>query len=498
MRTPSCREHLRLPTFCRVSLASHHPSPIAPALGYHPVVVTNETIASDGLGGQLLRPTPWMVAVLMLLALVARLAFLVVISHPEMRQGELHFLEDSDESDYHRMARNLVVDGVYKLGEDSPPTAKRPPGMVLPIAALYALFGPSPWLALGWVMLCSLLTVPLAGWVARLSGVPPPAQVLAMLFAALLPTSLFTAGGIWSEPPSLLLTLLALALLLRADDPHAATGWAAAAGLTLGLAYLVRPSVLAVLVLVAGYRAARAWADRRVAPLVALLLLALLPITLWGLRNQRVFGEWFIGNTESTAALWGANNPVTAGLADPAIAHMGDYDLAAEAASGAYLGSWVPVAYLEPTIPAGLGELERHGWYRQQVREFVRSNPGAFVRLVGYKLWRVLTAEPYAPSILGESPGKRRLKRLVTFGERWFLLLAGGWGLWLLLRRSPWVMPLHLLFLAGSAAVVVIAYVNARIFLPVSGLLLVPAALAFSELVPHRFHPIESDSEAAP
>lgn len=422
----------------------------------------------------------------MLLALVARLGFLVVVSHPEVRQGRLVFLEDSDESDYHRMARNLVVDGVYKLGEQSPPTAKRPPGMVLPIAALYALFGPSPWLALLWVMICSLLTVPLVLWVARLSGVPPPAQVLAMLFAALLPTSLFTAGGIWSEPPSLLLTLLALALLLRADDPHAPIGWAAAAGLALGLAYWVRPSVLALLVLVAFYRGVKAWTDRQVAPLVAFLLLALLPIAGWGARNQRVFGQFFIGNTESTAALWGANNPVTAGLAEPVLERVGEYDLRTEAASGAYLGSWVPVAYLEPAVPAGLGELERHEWYRRQVRDFVRSNPGAFVRLVGYKLWRVLTAEPYAPSILAESPGKRRLKRLVTFGERWFLLLAGGAGLWLLLRRMPWVLPLHLLFLAGSAAVVVIAYVNARIFLPVSGLLLVPAAVAVAELLPRR------------
>ena len=457
-----------------------------------------------GLGGRLLRPTFWVVLLLMLLALATRVGFLLAVAHPEARHGEFAFPDASDESDYHRMARNLAVDGVYKLGEDGPPTAKRPPGMVLPMAALYALLGPSPWWALAWVMACSLATIPVVGWLTRGLGGGPVGVTLAMLIAALMPTSVFTAAGLWSEPPALLLTLLALALLAdaRPFDPGAwlpqGRAWALA-GLALGLAYLVRPAVQAVIVLLVPLLAWAAWQRRSLGPWLLFVLLAILPIVGWGWRNAQVFGEPFHGNTESTAALWGANNPVTAGLKPPALERHGGYDLHAEAASGAYLGSWVPVAYLEPTVPPGLGELERHHWYQKQVRGFVVENPGAFVRLVGYKLWRTLTAEPYAPSILGESPAKRRLKWAVAFAERWFLLLAGGCGLWLLFVRRETSLPILLAFLAGSAAVVVLAYVNARIFLPVSGLLIAPAALAVAAGLrriappPRTPTPIEAD-----
>lgn len=457
---------------------------------------TTETSGVAGWLDRLLVPTPRVVTFLLLLTVIVRLGFFVGVAHPEARAGEFVFQHDSDESDYHNMARHLAIDGVYKLSEDGPPTAKRPPGMALPMAALYGVLGPSPWLGFGWVLLCSLLCVPVIGALARECGIPPPGQVLAMLFMACLPTAIFTTGGLWSEPPSLLFTLLGLYGLRRArrtsDDRFVYLS-----ALALGYAYLVRPSVLAVIVLVVIILAVDGLRRRRPLPVVGFAVLVALPIAAWGYRNQVVFGEFFTGNTESTAALWGANNPVTAGLALPAQASSGGYDLVAEARSGAYLGSWVPVSYVDPQAPDGLDELERHHWYRQQVRGFVAEHPVAFARLVALKLVRVLTAEPYAPSILGESPGKRRLKRLVTFGERWFLLLLGGWGLWRMVRRrNPALLELGI-FLAGSAAVVVLAYVNARILLPVSALLILPAALGAQHLL-GRLGLLEPHEDPAP
>ena len=189
-----------------------------------------------------------------------------------------------------------------------------------------------------------------------------------------------------------------------------------------------------------------------------------------------------LGNTESSAALWGANNPVTAGLEAPVRGPEGTYDRSREAATGAYRGSWIPLSYLPVQAPTGLTEVERQRWYSEQVRGFVQAQPGAFLGLLFGKALRVLTAEPLAPSVLGESPSRRRLKWAVAFGERWFLLLFGGWGLLLLARQRHPLLPTWSLFLLGSLAVVGIAYVNARIFLPVSILLLVPAALACDRL----------------
>ncbi len=70
----------------------------------------------------------------------------------------------------------------------------------------------------------------------------------------------------------------------------------------------------------------------------------------------------------------------------------------------------------------------------------------------------------------------------MTLAERWFLFLFGGFGLWFLWRRKPLATRYYLIFLLGSLPVVVIAYVNARIFLPVSTLLIVPAALSLDHL----------------
>lgn len=443
--------------------------------------------------GDSFQPSPrrWVWIALVLLALVTRLGFFFTVAHPEARQGTFHLLDETDEIDYHRLASTLVATGKYRLFADGPPTAKRPPGMILPLAALYALLTPSPWVACLWVLTCALLLVPLMGRLTLQAGGSTRAVVLAMLIAALLPTLVFTSGGIWSEPPSILFTLLALYFLLRGrspgaqqplDDPRS-TCWAA---LSLAMAFLNRPSVGLVIGLLGLWFLWRAWhCERRrhaVRALTVFTLLTSLPILAWGARNWWTLGEPFLGNTESTAALWGANNAVTAGLRPPAIATFGGVDLHQEAASGAYLGTWVPPYYVSDEIPTDLDEMALHRWYRDGTRAFIRNHPGAYAKLVFHKILRTVSAEPMPASVLGESPAKRRAKRWVTFTERWFLLLFGSLGLWILWHRRRDTAGYYFLFLLGSLPVVVIAYVNARIFLPVSVLLIVPAALALDHL----------------
>jgi 4-amino-4-deoxy-L-arabinose transferase-like glycosyltransferase len=367
----------------------------------------------------------------------------------------------------------------------------RPPGMILPIALAYFLFGPSPFWGLAWVLLGSLLLVPLVGALAEQLDPRPEAVVMGWLLAAFLPTLLFTSAGIWSEPPSLFFSLLALYLVVRArrvETPGRTTDLLLA-GAALGFGYLVRPAVGPVIALLLLLFAGEALYHRRGrAAVMAFALAVALPIAAWGVRNYLVFGELFFGNTESTAALYGANNPVSAGIELPAIDSANGVDLHAEQASGAFEGSWIPLTYLHHVPPDGLSEMERHRFFKEAVKDFVVEHPGEFAELVAHKLMRVLTAEPMPPSILAESPGRRRLKHLVTLGERWFVLLFGGAGLVMLLRRrDPRLVP-YLLFLAGSFAVVVIAYVNARIFLPVTGVLLAPAAVSLGRVL-HRVAP---------
>ena len=443
-------------------------------------------MSAPGPFAHLLRPGAAQLAVVMLLALLVRLAVLVAVAHPEVTTGAFAFPAGSDEADYHQMATHLAERGVYQLTASGPPTAKRPPGMILPIALLYKLFGPSPWWAVAWVLLCSLLLVPVAGELARATDGRPAAVLTARLLAAFLPTLLFTSAGIWSDPPALLFTLLSLLLLLR-SLPRLDAGKLFAAGLALAAAYLNRPSAGLVIALVGLLIAWYGFRGRHLRPLVAFGLAAGLPILAWGLRNSHTFGEFFVGNTESTAALWGANNPVSAGLEPPALATVNGIDLYAEQASGAFKGSWIPLSYITGDVPPEGDEMGRHHQYQAQVKEFVRGHPGAFLDLVAHKVLRIFTAEPMPPSVLAESPKKRLLKRLVTLGERWLVLLLGGAGLWCLYRRGhPHLLP-YLLYALGGLAVVVIAYVNARIFLPVTGALIAPAAVGMAEIVDRLF-----------
>lgn len=424
--------------------------------------------------------------------LIARLAFLLAVSHPELRAGRFELSHSTDESDYHRLAANFAAQGSYSLSPEGPPTALRPPGTVLPIALLYLAFGPRPLLGVAYVLLCSLATVAVVGALAREIRPPPGVPEVAMLVAAGLPTAIFTAGGIWSDTPTLLFLLLALGCLLRARQRvDRQRTLVAAAALSFGLAYLNRPSALLTAAVAGAILLARSRSRREVVTAALYAALCAAPILAWGLWNQARLGRFFIGNTQSTVTLWQANNEVTAGLRPPARRFANGVDLHQEASDGRYRGSWIPLSYIaedDPWSRHSLPEMEAEKWLKEQVTDFVRRHPAAVLQLLGDKAWRIVSAEPTAPSVLAESPLERRLKRWVTLAERWFLLVAGGFGLGLLWRRDRATAVDHLGFLAAGLAVAFVAYPNARILLPVSAILIVPAALTLVRIA-ERFRP---------
>ncbi len=432
-----------------------------------------------------MRRDQWFFLILMT-ALAARVVFFLFIAHPEARSGRFALRSDTDEADYHRLAIHLVDSGQLKLSADGPATALRPPGTVLPLAALYRLFGPHPFLGVIYIGLCSLAIVWVAGALARETTGDPKASRFAMLLAAVTPTLVYTGTGIWSDTPTLLFTSLSLLLVLRArsrgKDGNLLLGLA---GGCLGLACIHRPSAILAAALVTCWLLVEGWPRRRLSGALLFAAVAALPVVGWGLWNLQALGGFFTGNTQSTVTLWQANNPVTAGLRPPALRTAKGYDLDREAEDGRYRGSWIPLHYIAESDPwrdGSLPELEAEAWLRDQAVGFALEHPGPFLRLLGYKALRILTAEPTAPSVLAESPTRRRLKRLMTFAERWFFIVLGGWGMWLMWRQNRPYAWYYLLHCVAGLAVVFIAYPNARILLPVTATLIVPAAIAMTEL----------------
>jgi 4-amino-4-deoxy-L-arabinose transferase-like glycosyltransferase len=139
----------------------------------------------------------------------------------------------------------------------------------------------------------------------RLFG--PFAALLAGVLLAVYPQLVYLS--ILFEYPQALFVLLLAAFFLAIHVWYDTGGrWLpSVAGLLFGLAVLTVPTVLAfvpVLVVCLVWRAG--W--RAVPALLVLLLCAALPVTAWGLRNQRAYGEFILVNKAAGSNFWMSNN----------------------------------------------------------------------------------------------------------------------------------------------------------------------------------------------
>jgi len=197
-------------------------------------------------------------------------------------------------------------------------TAFRPPLYPLLLGGAYALFGVHIGVAQALNVVLGSLVVVLAAVVAgRLGG--RRAAIVAAVLAALHPALLANDGVVLTEPPALLLMLLALWLLLTRR-------WLLA-GVALGLLVLTRPSaqllvptLALLLILQARWRQA-----------LAMAAAAVLVVSPWVVRNVAYFGKPVIvtSNGFNLAAIW-SDQAIAAGhfvdpSRDPTFADVRNY-----------------------------------------------------------------------------------------------------------------------------------------------------------------------------
>jgi len=200
-----------------------------------------------------------------------------------------------DSSEYAFLTKNLLESGSFSL--DGSPEMFRTPG--------YSLF------LAPFVVLDSSFLLAIAVQIALLIGsailirkigekfLPAPLPLLAALFFALDPATVFYTLGIWSEIPFVFLSLLSAYLLFVKES----RGWAdlALAGLALGFAALVRPAGEYMILLYAavalftymksaGFRIATTHA-------VLVLLVAAAVLLPWYVRNFDATGEIGLSTT---------------------------------------------------------------------------------------------------------------------------------------------------------------------------------------------------------
>ncbi|HXV13849.1 MAG TPA: glycosyltransferase family 39 protein [Candidatus Krumholzibacteria bacterium] len=216
----------------------------------------------------------------------------------------------ADEADYHAIAVNLL-EGDGFVSFEGTPTARRPPGYPVFLAAVYAIAGESPRAGRVVQVILGVVVVALTGLLAR-RYFGESIALLAAGLSAINPFLIFISGYLLTEN---LYMVLLLAALVTARDPRtlaASHARAAATGVILALATLARPTglpmlewVLAALLALSGV----AWRARLVRGALAAAAFALVVLP-WYARNASVVGGWVLTTHGGITFLQGNNEKV--------------------------------------------------------------------------------------------------------------------------------------------------------------------------------------------
>jgi 4-amino-4-deoxy-L-arabinose transferase-like glycosyltransferase len=348
-----------------------------------------------------------------------------------------------------------------------------PPGYPLFLAVIYGVFGPS-LAAVRIVQAClSAATCLVAYAIARDAFGKRAGQITGVLLA-LYPGHIYMAWRLMAETLFTLLLALAVLAAQRAvarDGPPAVArergrrAWlAAGAGLALGVATLVKSNliVLAPLLLLWLAFAMPRPGRRRAAALAAMAAMAagcalpLLAAPLASRLSPAHRASWLPGNGGPT--LWWSNNPLADGyFVDPDNTAAGRDFINRHGQAAAALKSRDPMV--------------RDHADRDLALTWVHEHPGAFVRLVGQKLWNAFGPLPRTALFTRDAVAAR--VQAIAYGIVLPLVVA---GLWQSRRRWREAMPLYLV-LASYTAMTVVFYGTPRFTL-----LVMPFMLAFAGL----------------
>ena len=342
-----------------------------------------------------------------------------------------------DPTDYHRHAVSIAAGDGYPPTVATPaggPSAIRPPAFPYLLGGVYAVTGESETVGRIVQALLGTAVVVLTMFVAlRLFG--RPTAIVVGVMAALFPPLVIDGATLLSEPLFVAFELLAILAVLAFRRANG-MGWAALAGVLIGLAFLTRANALVLLVVLAF----AVWApDRRRglrslrAPAV-LLACALLVVVPWTIRNAVEFDRFIPVSTQDGYTLAGTYNATSR-----------DRD-----------GLWI-TANADPTIAAllersrDLDEAELNVKLRTAARRFALDHPAYVVEVAANNLLRLFnlggTAYQRDVARLGHGLGPDWAK-LMTFSLFPFLLLALAGAATRAARGAPrwiWAIPLLLL-----------------------------------------------------
>lgn len=350
----------------------------------------------------------------------------------------------SDGIAYRWLAESLISGQGFAI--EGRPTAYVTPGYPAFLALVFLLGKSSLTVGLAQAVLGALTVVLLASAARRAAGLV--AGLATGAIAAVYPGLLFWTPVDLTETTYIFAVALSVWLLAEAlDDPGPKRGLAA--GVSAGLASLVRPPLLGAAILLG---LVGLFARLRRSTAIFALIGAVSVAGLWVVRNAVVVDAPTL-STESGIVLYQGNSPKATG-----------------GTRGYVDGADFEPLDLSPSMP----EAEVDRTYRAAALRWMRSNPEKVVALLPKKLWNM-----FRPSYAGAS-GLNLAVTLATYVPLLVLAAVGFIRRWSIpLVRALAIVVVYHLALHGLATGMI------RFRPPIEALLTIPAGLAVAEFWQH-------------
>ncbi|MEA1907574.1 MAG: glycosyltransferase family 39 protein [Euryarchaeota archaeon] len=216
----------------------------------------------------------------------------------------------SDASAYNTMAIGLISGNGYGGGISS----YWPPGQPFFLAAIYTVFGYSPQMACIFQAVISSLTCIVIYYIGKMVF-GRKVGAISGLIAALYPTFIIFCGDLRSETLFIFLSGLSVLFLLRTLDDFSARS-ISIAGVSFGLAMLVRPAIMGLAPLVCIWIVLSS-KDRKknLMRSITFCIVLMAVISPWMIRNYNVHHQFVLVSTNGGVNLWLGNNADATGMA---------------------------------------------------------------------------------------------------------------------------------------------------------------------------------------
>ncbi len=306
--------------------------------------------------------------------------------------------------------------------------AWRSPGFPLFLSLIYKIFGHSFFAAKIGLAILSSVTVMLLFFLGKIL-VDKKTGFLASLIYSIYPASIFWTGYLAPETITAFLLVLSVFLILKGETENKKSLYFVLGGLFFGYLCITRPTFLIIgpfliLILLLKYR------KKILFQLILMtIFMCIFPLS-WSIRNFKVLNHFVLTSTEGGIVFFIANN---------------EYSL--NSPSGFYHAENVE-EFKE------LSEVEIDRLLYKKTFNFIKKNPGLYVKLVFDRFLRFWRFCPHTISGPGEAYKKRH--QIISFVSESPIIILGFLGLLISFKEFPkWVLILSIIFLYSGISILI-------------------------------------------